>query len=526
MAQSNLNADIPDVDFGGFSISPLIYPISSTPPISYDGLSADGSSYAEDIETAETSQAPVPTSPVSHQLSKSQPYGSTVSAANPQSALASSSQTAIEYDLHEQQRPKFQRLPYRKFSFQAASGSVSALGRHRDTQFPEEICDTTTPATSSGGEQSHGEMMSLQYEDEHATHASYAIGHRSRYPAPIRSPTNSPHRYLVPQTLAVHETLPISPRTLPVPSSGMDRLSHPSGKTQSIRDTSRSRSNSMVVVREPVDNDELCEACQTSGPQRSYCNACRMLFCDPCWNQQVQHRTNRANRNQLLHEKTEHSVAKKVNDVFTPDLTPDERDKLHADDIDTTWFGVAREEGELPLFRDYGRYANVMTTLKDIRLQLPATPSTTLDEDETLFPSLVSFVGQTGAGKSSLIKLLIDLKLSEGDPVFQTPVVGAAGRDVSTSEDVHLYLDPDSCMSAQSRAPLLFADCEGLDGGERDPVGALLKKRMERQSRMEGNTSPGKPTPRHLSERELIWADTPKRKAREFAVAQLYPRLL
>ncbi|KAI4641434.1 uncharacterized protein J4E78_010406 [Alternaria triticimaculans] len=45
------------------------------------------------------------------------------------------------------------------------------------------------------------------------------------------------------------------------------------------------------------------------------------------------------------------------------------------------------------------------------------------------------------------------------DPVEHTP----------TSADVHLYADP---MSTDSRTPLLYADCEGLEGGENPPIGA------------------------------------------------------
>lgn len=224
---------------------------------------------------------------------------------------------------------------------------------------------------------------------------------------------------------------------------------------------------------------------------------------------------------ELPHEKTDLDVAKKVKNVLTPDLDDSAREELHAKDIDTTWFGVVREEHELPLFRDYGRYANLISKAKDLRLELVGTLSMNSDHSEALYPSLISFVGQTGAGKSTLIKLLIDLN-SEPNEGFATPVVGAPGKDISTSEDVHLYLDPDSTMSAQSQAPLLFADCEGLEGGEREPFGARLKRKLERASA----SGHRRRHLRHTSERELTWANTERRQSREFAVTHLYPRLL
>lgn len=312
-----------------------------------------------------------------------------------------------------------------------------------------------------------------------------------------------------------------SPTKLSVPESRRPRASSNSSTSNlSIRDDSRTRSGSSVI-----GSGEMCDDCQLVGPHRSYCNVCMLLFCDACWVKQLVHRRNRSTAGSIPHEKTEHIIARKVQEVLTPDLTDADREKLHTADIDTTWFGVAREENELPLFRDYGRYANLIAENKDMRLEASTTSSATSDHSETLYPSLVSFVGQTGAGKSTLIKLLIDLKAEEGEGLkFPTPVTGAAGRDVSTSEDVHLYLDPDS---SESQAPLLFADCEGLEGGERDPVGAKLKKKMERQAKIDA-ASGGRRRQRlkHTSERELIWADTARKQSRDFAVANLYPRLL
>lgn len=289
------------------------------------------------------------------------------------------------------------------------------------------------------------------------------------------------------------------------------RKDEPQSTQVKIRDGSRARTTPADFV-----SGELCDDCQTCGHRRFYCNVCSFVFCDPCWDRQFPHRM-RPVPGALPHEKTDHHIAKKIGNVLTPQLKEEQREKLHMDDIDTTWFGVVREGHERPLLQDYGRYATLIAGVKDLRLGAISSLSATSDYGEALYPSLISFVGQTGAGKSSLIKLLIDLKSDENE-TFETPVVGAAGRDVATSEDVHLYLDPDS---SESQVPLLFADCEGLEGGERDPVGAKLKRKLA-SSQNNAASNRRKPT----SERELVWADTPKKQSRDFAVAHLYPRLL
>lgn len=280
-----------------------------------------------------------------------------------------------------------------------------------------------------------------------------------------------------------------------------------------IRDGSRVRS-----MQRDFASGELCEVCRTCGHQRFHCNVCKHVYCNPCWEAQFVHEEDRSPPG-LPHEKTDPGLARKIGKVLSPQLKEEQIEKIHMDDIDTTWFGVVREGHERPMFQDYGRYATIVAGVKNLRLEATPSLSPTSDGDEALYPSLISFVGQTGAGKSSLIKLLIDLK-SEENESFETPVVGAVGRDVATSEDVHLYLDPDS---SESQAPLLFADCEGLEGGERDPVAARLKRKMA-SSQSQNNAASGNRKP--TSERELVWADTPKKQSRDFAVAHLYPRLL
>ena len=225
----------------------------------------------------------------------------------------------------------------------------------------------------------------------------------------------------------------------------------------------------------------------------------------------------------------------KIKATLEAPKSSDEQETLHKDDENTTWFGVIREDGELPSFLDYGRYANLMNDTLSSHNGLDWTPG----GRDHRFPSLVSFVGQTGwfsmfrcgivclhsegAGKSTIIKLMIDLS-TEDNEKYPSPVVGSVGLDVPTSGDVHLYSDP---QTSGSGSPILYADCEGLEGGEREPLGAKLK-RKEKPSKVGriGSFEKNLQRAHHISEREITWADTNAKRSREFAVTHLYPRLL
>ncbi|KAH7122438.1 hypothetical protein B0J11DRAFT_437907 [Dendryphion nanum] len=279
---------------------------------------------------------------------------------------------------------------------------------------------------------------------------------------------------------------------------------------------SESRETSSRVDSFPSGlEDEPCEACYTVKSNISYCNICDIFFCSPCWDAQVQHNQQRRQRNRdrdpnrLPHEKTDTRLAKKIRDALAPSDDEVTLQQLYESDVQTAWFGIDRPDGDLPIFKDYGRYNYLLSATADEDFG----HSQASRDDRT--PSLVSFVGQSGAGKSTLIKLLIDLHVRQ-DQSFSTPVVGRPGSTDPTSEDVHLYADP---VTGASKAPLFFADCEGLLGGEREPISTKLKRSFHKAAQSI-TSSPA------ISERELTWADSPGLRSRQYAVMNLYPRLL
>lgn len=100
------------------------------------------------------------------------------------------------------------------------------------------------------------------------------------------------------------------------------------------------------------------------------------------------------------------------------------------------------------------------------------------------------------------------------DDEFLHPVPGRPGDTQPTTGDVHLYPDP---ATQWTSTPLLFADCEGLDGGDRTPTalkaneaGGYGQFRSFRQRLRQG----------------ISWANGSKQSKREEVVTNLFPKIL
>jgi hypothetical protein len=263
-----------------------------------------------------------------------------------------------------------------------------------------------------------------------------------------------------------------------------------------------------------IDEDRcFCGKARPSVEECYFCWPCDgTIFCKECWDNCPPHkkRRMRAAGAGLPHEKTNPAVARKIFYTLQSDHDTKEQALQHVKDEDTSWFGAGRDEQDDVVFQDFGRYARLMAE-KSARHR------------RVRYPALVSFVGQTGAGKSSLIRLLIELYAPAGSK-SQVPVVGSnLHQDVPTSGDVHLYADP---TTFEGDLPILYADCEGLDGGEREPMGARTRNKRDVSDKRTNSFIKQIRKQHHTSEREIVWATTPKTRSREYHVRNLYPRLL
>lgn len=260
------------------------------------------------------------------------------------------------------------------------------------------------------------------------------------------------------------------------------------------------------------DEDEYCcnkarDAIARGRGGVYFCYGCSMsTFCDDCWAKQVAHR-----RETSKHRKVDITIARIIQDTLDRELTEQEQAELHLLDECTSWFGAAKG-AEGAIFRDFGRYAELVAERNS-------------SERKRCYPALVSFVGETGAGKSSLIKLLVSTQAP--GTTTRTPVVGSTtNAETPTSGDVHLYADP---HTHDTNRPLFYADCEGLHGGTLDPMGVKLKsRRLVPPVNKNRTASFDKHVRRRheTAEREIVWANTPEKTTRKFFVENLYPRLL
>ncbi|KAF8462152.1 acyl transferase/acyl hydrolase/lysophospholipase [Kalaharituber pfeilii] len=249
----------------------------------------------------------------------------------------------------------------------------------------------------------------------------------------------------------------------------------------------------MEALKEAACDD--ARACKEKDPEIFWCASCDLNLCASCWMAQLAHTKGKR------HEKVSLQTRYMLQSIMS---STEKKDQSHLDAYGSKWFGVSidqeRKDLTLDITSRYRRLAMMNAYFGHM----------------SQFPALISFVGETGAGKSSLVNALIKVM-----PInIETPVVGdVEGSDVPTSSDVHLFADPGTRNSSR---PYLYADCEGLEGGNADPQALIeIKEALIKHSKLCGLRDHG----RRLR-RIKILNISGHEPSRDWMVKQFYPRIL
>ncbi|KAH8703381.1 hypothetical protein BGW36DRAFT_457672 [Talaromyces proteolyticus] len=258
---------------------------------------------------------------------------------------------------------------------------------------------------------------------------------------------------------------------------------------------------------ETVSVNPSCVKCEEGvhSTELLLCKFCEEYLCPLHWDEYDPHKKG---RNVEKHQKTSlnndeiknfESAREFERSLFT-EPGEAEHEKLHEQDLATVWFGIDAKTKQGHSNPDvYG----------EIILRSTFYPRS------RQFPSLVSFIGTTGAGKSTLVKGIIDVEpvkteTNDRNWLRSVPVQGIRSFFMKpTTSDVHLYHDP---QTLHTDRPLLLADCEGFGGAMEDPVGSILKKGVEYTAKF---------WPLHSSTEKDHGKLT-----RKFCVETIYPRIL
>lgn len=107
-------------------------------------------------------------------------------------------------------------------------------------------------------------------------------------------------------------------------------------------------------------SQQMCDQCEEYGAICDYCNVCDSVFCTKCWHRQISHKKQTLAPGSIPHERTDERAARKIKDALDSKTDIAEQESMHKEDEVTTWFGITWEHAELPVFKDFGRFASIM----------------------------------------------------------------------------------------------------------------------------------------------------------------------
>ncbi|KAF8535225.1 hypothetical protein BDD12DRAFT_753138 [Trichophaea hybrida] len=211
------------------------------------------------------------------------------------------------------------------------------------------------------------------------------------------------------------------------------------------------------------------------------------MVCDRCWEKQLAHYSDDG---RVPHEKCEPELRKLMKRLNPSSFSDSRRIGEIAFQASTKWFGVRILSPTDAALETTSRFNDLSMSVVDDK-----------------FPSLLSFVGETGAGKSTLISALLGFNCPGAEfGLVESPLIGSsADPDTPTSCDVHLFADP---STANDERPRFYADCEGMDGGNYPPLMAKTKRKRDLK---------------YLQNLKLRWVSS-EHCSRSWMVKNLYPR--
>ncbi|KAH7200674.1 hypothetical protein BKA60DRAFT_583035 [Fusarium oxysporum] len=206
----------------------------------------------------------------------------------------------------------------------------------------------------------------------------------------------------------------------------------------------------------------FCVGCEEEHGDK-YCTTCDQILCRTCCDALPVHRGLQPRHPMVLCQEYE---------LFRHIVNPQETNKQQQDEDDflSLWFAVSKEDNKKLHLRQYPRFSDLVKAHRE-----------SFQHRTCCYAQLVSFIGGTGSGKSTLIRVLmkqpwdaVHLNAAE-DASTSLPIIGRADSTSATTGDVHLYAAPKIDASSPSTFSL-FVDCEGFDGGSQPPLTIKAKR--------------------------------------------------
>ncbi|KAK0631489.1 hypothetical protein B0T14DRAFT_559283 [Immersiella caudata] len=234
-----------------------------------------------------------------------------------------------------------------------------------------------------------------------------------------------------------------------------------------------------------------------------YCVTCEVPDCrlnpctnpehQTCWKSHLPGGAAFVRKHQMLNP-----VAQIIIEAVTHSETDESRQqRLHELDRNARWFNVRRHPPAFSTPRNFtGQGAPILQAYDRFRHLCDPNLSGNVETTKH-FPRFVSFIGDTCAGKSTLVRAMITMGLASNAEVIsggdisteadvaqlvaamkrrttEWPVTRSASSDSLTSpttQGVHLYLDEgtsgaESPSPSAEQHPILFIDCEGFGAGD------------------------------------------------------------